>query len=766
MINTAGALMEDPHDKQDYHPDLFPEGITASPPDEDRLDPIEIHSRNPLQNKEQKEGELTVLSIEFVGYRRFFAIYGHASGLKLRAYQDMVVSCAAEHGGKVIKMLNEGATAYYTDPDEAIKSAVRMETSLRKYNSAVPKQDQIEFAIFMHLGPGIVEGDEISGPLLRVLTKMTNMPGRQNLIHVSEHLSEAAKGMIGIEYGVVGTVTDTLGNQVSIHEVRWEDGVNLEAHESLRGGQFQHRYALIEGNNDPCFYCGSKRHPPSNCPSKHLPEITQSFDKLRYLSVKQLNALFSETISKGLDSVRLKWEQNNDVTDTYFDAYHGFYDVKRVFQLRFARVVMSYRGDDWHRATKARTESDGGPIWVALDYLRTGDIARAEPLLQTLYDQNPHTFRTNMAMGYLNIERGHYIHALDNFRNAYNDAGTKPRKIHALLLACRVHYLYFNDTEASREQIRLIAKIDRDCPEALYQDLILRMRDEKDSTAVKQFLTFIRRYPEYYLTALMDPDLISVQAAINEELRSMVTKAKENAGIGLKEAENRMKSAESWFKEDDPKIQDLRERFSKAREIYGTGSYLGYLDVTQKFSAIVANASKVENESRAAVKSLIEDLYNQVHRYSAYFGHSDPTSKLGAIQEEILNFERDLESSLPYKDAVERHRKLAQSLLTVQEMVDKMEQRRAVAAHLSGFSKKAILFFFMTALVGLLLLFAGQHEPFRGMEIFTGFLSHRGSILFGSFVISLIMAAIVESMSHSKKKGIPSKQEHTKTTRD
>jgi class 3 adenylate cyclase len=97
------------------------------------------------ENKAQREQELTVMAVEFVGYQRFFAIYRHTCALKLRIYQDIVVSCVAEHGGRILKLVNEGATAYYVDPVEAVKSAVRMKTALQKHNTAVSDQDQIGF---------------------------------------------------------------------------------------------------------------------------------------------------------------------------------------------------------------------------------------------------------------------------------------------------------------------------------------------------------------------------------------------------------------------------------------------------------------------------------------------------------------------------------------------------------------------------------------------------------------------------------------------
>jgi len=594
---------------------------------------------------------------------------------------------------------------------------------------------------------GIVQGEEIIGTLAGALATMRNMSGKQDLIYVSDSVVTAAGTARGIEYSLVAGAVDSLNKHMTVHEVRWREDANLDARESVMEAQFQYRRALVEGVREPCFYCGSRRHLPSGCPSKHLPEQNQSFRKLSLLSVRQLNNLFSDAISQGLDKARHRWEEDAEASGTYFDAYHGFYDIKRVFQLRFGRVVMSYGGNDWEKATEMSAQNDGGRIWVALDHLRTGDMSRAESLLKELYEEDPQAFRANLAMGYLNIEQGGHRHALDYFEAAHKYAATRPQKILALLLVCRVHYLHLNNLEAAKEQIRLIRKLDGHCPEALYQDIILQMKSEGETTAIRQLVSLIASYPEYYLAALIDPDLISVQTAINEELGSMLANAKEHADESLKGAAARMERAESWLGEDDRNAMDLREKFLAVQACYDSGSFQGYLDTVYKSSSVVAECNKVEIQSAVLIKSMLGELHDRLHPLVGYFSdgrEAGPAGMLAAIQSDILDFEECLRSSLPYKDAVARHKEISKSLLKVEEIVGVIEKRRAVISRLTGFVRKTVIFFFAITLAGVILLVASQHASLREMGLLPIFLDHRGSVLFGACILSLIISAAIE----------------------
>ncbi|HVO65733.1 MAG TPA: adenylate/guanylate cyclase domain-containing protein, partial [Syntrophales bacterium] len=55
--------------------------------------------------------------------------------------------------------------------------------------------------------------------------------------------------------------------------------------------------ALIDGEYSPCYYCGSKKHALSNCPSKSLPEITNSINRIGYKSIEEIKRIYSNYLT-------------------------------------------------------------------------------------------------------------------------------------------------------------------------------------------------------------------------------------------------------------------------------------------------------------------------------------------------------------------------------------------------------------------------------------------------------------------------------------
>ena len=107
---------------------------------------------------------------------------------------------------------------------------------------------------------------------------------------------------------------------------------------NARGGEtkFLYQEALGRGRNEPCFYCGSRRHKATVCPSKHLLEDTSALERLGYLSVKELNGLFSKFLrTETQDPQGFSRELLEGHEKRLNPAFYAFYELNKVFQLRF-----------------------------------------------------------------------------------------------------------------------------------------------------------------------------------------------------------------------------------------------------------------------------------------------------------------------------------------------------------------------------------------------------------------------------------------------
>ncbi len=688
--------------------------------------------------------------MDFIISPRSLAMYGPTNANKLRLVgHEIFTSTVAEYEGTVVKLLSHTGLASFIDPGEAIKSAIRMGTILDRRNGEVPEDQKVGYIISVNQGDGIIENEDAYGPVIDRLTRMTHMTGRKNDICISEGIHGTVSVLDGTERRQVGTITDGPSRKCDVYQVTWSGAVDLKAQERTLIGQFQHRYTLVEGVHEPCFYCGSRKHLLSHCPSKHIPEVTRVFDKLRYLSVRQINALFSESIGIGLDKVRHTWENTDDVPDAYFHAYHAFYEIKRVYQLRFFRVIMGYRGNDWQKATRISPEaSDGGPLMVALDHIRTGNLNQADTILQKLLSESPDQFNVHMLMGYLNVEKGYYKFALSSFESAYKNGTTNPDKILALLLMSRINSLYFNDIRAAEERLGLIRRLEHDCPEATYQSIILRMRYEKDSPALQQLVHLVNGHRDYYLISLIDPELVGCQAKVNKELQLLFIHAEGNAASAIDGAEIRVKRLESWLGEDDENARNLRETCSATRALLASDSYTGYLDVVYKAPSITAGCDRLQRKSREKIKGLSTDIYHQILDLSDYCARNRKTELvdiLDDLEREVAAFAKDLDSSVPYKDATITLQTFSDRIRVIREAVDKHREAKAIVSFFLGLLMKTLIYFVVTASTGLLILFViDLGGAFSGAATPSVMDGDKRTVFIFATIISVVSAIIIE----------------------
>ena len=269
---------------------------------------------------------------------------------------------------------------------------------------------------------------------------------------------------------------------------------------------FQYQKALVQGNNQPCFYCGDRKHPTAKCPSKQITEITRATNKLGYLSFDKINKLFFNYLVKPDSNKHAALETRGKTDSPAQWAFHGFYELKTVFQLRFLRVIWDSRNENWDKIKEGRTGTDeGGLAWIGLDCIRVSNLEQAESLLQDALRKDPNDFKVYCALGFLNIERKGFLKAKDCFSKALGHAKTTPRRIFVHFLLARLYELN-DDPIRAEDAIRKILHLNPYCPEALYRDILFKFRKGTQAVALRQLSKLIRDHKEYFVFALIDPE--------------------------------------------------------------------------------------------------------------------------------------------------------------------------------------------------------------------------------------------------------------------
>ena len=97
--------------------------------------------------------KMAVLFTDIVGSSNYFKTHGDIAGRKmLKLHQDLASPVISEFGGALVKVLGDSIMAYFLNPREAVKSAVKIQQSFSNYYKPMRKQDQIHIRIFIHRG--------------------------------------------------------------------------------------------------------------------------------------------------------------------------------------------------------------------------------------------------------------------------------------------------------------------------------------------------------------------------------------------------------------------------------------------------------------------------------------------------------------------------------------------------------------------------------------------------------------------------------------
>lgn len=488
--------------------------------------------------------------------------------------------------------------------------------------------------------------------------------------------------------------------------------VDLDDQPQNEPGLFLYQNALAQGEYPPCYYCGARKHLTASCPSKQFSKITHVMKDLGYLPLEEINKLFFNYLTKtdinagdGVESL-----SKSDRATQW--AYNGFCELKMVYQLRFLRLLWRTREDSWNNIKENKNETaKGGLIWLGQDCLRVSKLDQAEKILLNALEKHPQDYRVHCAMGFLNVEGKDFLQAKHYFSKALEYAETRPQKIFAHFLLSRLYGLN-NALDKAEDHINKILDIEPGCSEAVYQDIIFQFRRQKNAEALRRLIKLIRNDREYYVYALIDPELAAFNEIIHPELNNLLNEAQEEAKQIRAEAEQKAKTLEKQLTAEEKKVNDPRALFSKMEELAKADSYFNCLDIIYYGSSIIDIGSRyledrrmkflrVLNKLRPRVKSCIVAVNNFSNRNLIVA----TSRKLKNIQIKMDDNETIARSSDPerLKDAFVQANKLAKDLKQVESELKKLYKTQQMLFFITKFIKKTFIFQSVNLLIAFLL---------------------------------------------------------------
>ncbi len=144
-----------------------------------------------------------ILAADVVGYSRMMGEDEAGTLTALKALrQKLFAPKVAEHHGRIVKLMGDGALVEFSSVVDAVGCAVAVQRAIASRNVETPADRRIELRIGINLGDVIIEGSDIYGDGVNVAARLQELaaPGGVAL-SATAHEHAAAKVDVGFEDG-------------------------------------------------------------------------------------------------------------------------------------------------------------------------------------------------------------------------------------------------------------------------------------------------------------------------------------------------------------------------------------------------------------------------------------------------------------------------------------------------------------------------------------------------------------------------------------
>ncbi len=515
-------------------------------------------------------------------------------------------------------------------------------------------------------------------------------------------------------------------------------------------GPFEHASALVQGSYAPCFYCGSRKHRTTACPSKHLPYATNGLERLGHLSMDEINRLFSDYLKHSGDDLPVLPEpaSNEDQSLTYLAPW-SFYELKRVFQLRFLDVVWNASSKaDWHKARERRGEGfpEGGMLSYARDCIRTSRLEEAEDLLRRYGRMNGSDYRTSCGLAFVRIENESYIAAADLLYEILEQSIGNLQRTYVLLLLSRV-YEFIPNLSRADERLKDALGVEPYCPEAMFEQIIRNFQGGREADATKRLAKLIHIYKEYYSAARIAPELARFREMIAPALQKLVAETKREAEKAIGEADREVALLKGFVGESDSDVAQVLSSHRQMGELLDrSGGLSSFHEAAAMAGRIIAACKQLDRERTIHAMTVIQRIEIRVGEALRRSGRAQQAmSLLQPILDRVPRLKEDLQARAPLALCLSQCEDMERETDAIAADLKRMDAHHAILQMWSRFSKDILLISFVTATLGLVLFPGGvsllhslrpDSLSLEAAEIWAG----QKAILFAGTLFALIFA--------------------------
>ena len=145
-----------------------------------------------------------ILAVDVVGYSRLMGDDEAGTLAALKAHRrEFITPKTAEHGGRIVKLMGDGALVEFASVVDAVECAVALQHGLSERNADTPEDRRIVFRIGVNLGDVIIDGDDIYGDGVNVAARLEGL-AQPGTICISRTVFDHVKGKVELGFEDLG----------------------------------------------------------------------------------------------------------------------------------------------------------------------------------------------------------------------------------------------------------------------------------------------------------------------------------------------------------------------------------------------------------------------------------------------------------------------------------------------------------------------------------------------------------------------------------
>jgi tetratricopeptide (TPR) repeat protein len=452
-----------------------------------------------------------------------------------------------------------------------------------------------------------------------------------------------------------------------------------------------------------------------------------------------------EQYNEGLANLKESDLQSISAQNEAQIAYHAFFDLMEIYQLRFVRRVWRAEATSWNRFLGAETgqKEEGGTLWLAMDCLRVGQLEKTGHFLKVGEDKSGRDYRPYMLKGFLHLEKENYYEALYQLERARDLSNNPLQRIYTLFLIARVHEI-LEDYGKAEELINSIIFLEPQCAEAHYRKVALLTKMGLYDSAMSRLKNIILQQKEFFLCALIDPQLLSMQRILEPFLAGVLEESRLSATEVVQRAETAVNTLDDWLGKEEEAYKENRALVDKIRQLMAQNSYLGYTEAEDIARSLASRCRQVLVNMRACLHKIVLLYDHQIKGYELYwkayplkglFKLVDP--RLQQIQEK-LNYAAALagrDEAALFKRARTLVDETASELKEMLSIVHKMELIENLFRNLGRFGKRVLILEAVVLILGIavypvILFYVNRLYPVFEWNTFDDLWQHQKGVLF------------------------------------